>query len=114
MKLGFAIRIARTRAGLAQADLAAMCGHTPSMLSMVESGQRQPRASTIEAIAKALGVSPLVLYLLAAEPSNLPNGRAGLEVLGRIATVVDDLWRARAAVAQAVRPTNGRKEEHGS
>lgn len=47
----------RKRRGLSQTQLAEMIGTTPQNLSRYENGIREPKATTLAAIAKALDVS---------------------------------------------------------
>jgi transcriptional regulator with XRE-family HTH domain len=58
---------ARTSRKLSQAALAKAAGVSVSYISMLERGQRSPPLETLEAVAKALRVSPLSLM---AEPSS--------------------------------------------
>jgi DNA-binding XRE family transcriptional regulator len=51
-----AVSASREAAGLSQAHLAAEVGITPSAMSQLESGAKQPSAETAHKIAKALGV----------------------------------------------------------
>lgn len=90
-----AILAARRRASLSQATLARRSGRTQSALSMMESGRRRPSLDAIEAIARGLGVSPLVLHLLAANGRDVPKGTDGVRMIGAITRLVDDLWRWR-------------------
>jgi transcriptional regulator with XRE-family HTH domain len=52
---------ARTTRKLSQATLAKAAGVSISYISMLERGQRSPPLETLEAVAKALRVSPLSL-----------------------------------------------------
>src|SRR5262249_48833977 len=61
--------------GLTLADLGARVGRAPSALSLLENGRREPKLSLIEALAKALSVSPD--ELLRPQP---PSRRAQLEI----------------------------------
>lgn len=95
MRYSAGIRSARQRAGLSQGDLARKAGRTQSTLSMIEARRRGPSIESIEAFARGLGVSPLVLYLLSANGHDVPRGASGILLVGRIARLVDDLWRCR-------------------
>jgi transcriptional regulator with XRE-family HTH domain len=57
----------RTQRKLSQADIAKATGVSVSYISMLERSQRSPPLETLEAVAKALRVSPLSLV---AEPSS--------------------------------------------
>src|ERR1019366_2403710 len=52
---GTLLRTARARAGLSQAELAARAGVTQSVISVYESGRRQPALSTPAALVEAAG-----------------------------------------------------------
>ena len=75
LTLGLRIRHERTASGRTLDELAAEVGCSPSQLSLVENGKREPRLSLVQAIAKALGVE--VSTLLSPEP---PHRRAALEI----------------------------------
>jgi transcriptional regulator with XRE-family HTH domain len=72
---GQQLRHARRARGLTLADLGARVGRTPSVLSLIENGRREPRLSLVEQIATALDVP--VTELLKKQP---PSRRAHLEV----------------------------------
>lgn len=55
------LRSERLRRKLSQESLAAKAGLSVSYISMLERGMRVPPLDTLEALAKALGVSPLYL-----------------------------------------------------
>src|SRR5690606_22712549 len=73
--LGRRVRHHRRAAGLTLAQLAERVGLSTSALSLLENGRREPRISTLSALAAALGVD--VQQLLDAGP---PSRRAALEV----------------------------------
>lgn len=52
----------RRRRGLSQIDLARRLDLSPSYVCMLERGQRSATLETVEALAKALRVSPLALF----------------------------------------------------
>lgn len=56
MGLGERITVLRRHKNLSQADLALMSGIAPAHISIIESGQREPRLSTLQKISQALGV----------------------------------------------------------
>jgi predicted transcriptional regulator/transcriptional regulator with XRE-family HTH domain len=72
---GQRLRHARRARGLTLADLGAKVGRTPSVLSLIENGKREPRLSLVELLASALGVP--VSELLKKQP---PSRRAQLEI----------------------------------
>ncbi len=72
---GQRLKHARRAKGLTLADLGAKVGRTPSVLSLIENGKREPRLSLVEQLAAALGVP--VTELLKKQP---PSRRAQLEI----------------------------------
>ena len=56
--IGTRIKTIRTASGLRQIDLAERASLSTVALSHIERGISQPRASTIKALADALGCSP--------------------------------------------------------
>ena len=54
-----AVREIRNLLGVEQADLAGRCGITQSMLSRIESGERDPSPKVLRALADQLGVATL-------------------------------------------------------
>lgn len=74
--LGRRIRHARRAAGLTLKELAGQIGSTTSQLSLIENGRREPRLSTLTALAERLG-TPLA-DLLSPEPP--PDRRSRLEI----------------------------------
>ncbi|WP_131105198.1 XRE family transcriptional regulator [Ornithinimicrobium sufpigmenti] len=73
--VGRRIRHHRRRRGLTLADVATEVGLSPSALSLIENGRREPRVSTLGALAAALGVDTAAL--LSGGP---PTRRDALEV----------------------------------
>lgn len=71
----------RSKAGLAQYELAELAGVTAGGLSYIEAGQSTSRISTVEMLATALGVSPA--YLAFGADGHLPwrerHPRFGIE-----------------------------------
>jgi DNA-binding XRE family transcriptional regulator len=51
---------ARGRAGLTQADVAALMGTTQSTVARIESGKRQPSLNTVQRYAHAVGCKAVV------------------------------------------------------
>ena len=74
--LGRRIRHFRSRRGLTLSQLGDVVGVTPSSLSLVENGRREPRLSLLAAIARALSV-PMTDLTESAPP---PDRRAALEI----------------------------------
>src|SRR6201986_4200657 len=72
---GQRLKHARRAKGLTLADLGAKVGRTPSVLSLIENGKREPRLILVEQLAAALSVP--VSELLKKQP---PSRRAQLEI----------------------------------
>lgn len=73
--LGHRLRHFRTAAGLTLDALGERAGVAPSQLSLVENGKREPKLSTLQSIARELGVD--LAELLSGEA---PSRRASLEI----------------------------------
>jgi transcriptional regulator with XRE-family HTH domain len=56
--LGKNLRRARDRLGLTQEEVAGRSGVHATEVSRIEAGKRDPRVTTVERLAKAVGVSP--------------------------------------------------------
>jgi transcriptional regulator with XRE-family HTH domain len=67
---GKALRIARAASGIQQQELAQRAGLTPSYVSLVEMGKRNPSIGAINKLSRALEVPPHLLTLLATEPED--------------------------------------------
>ncbi len=63
--VGEYIRSLRAAAGLTQRQLAAAVGISPSLLSHVESGRREPTIRSLRAISRALGIPSAALFAVA-------------------------------------------------
>jgi transcriptional regulator with XRE-family HTH domain/predicted transcriptional regulator len=72
---GQRLRHLRRQAGLTLDALGQAVGRPASYLSQLENGHREPRLSTVNALAEALGCAPVELL-----SSDAPNRRAELEV----------------------------------
>ena len=67
MNLGNAIKICRVHRGLTQAQLAKAAGISLSYLSLLEHDKRDANVSTLEAIARGLGIPLSLLFFLASD-----------------------------------------------
>jgi transcriptional regulator with XRE-family HTH domain len=67
MDYGKALRIARAASGLQQQELAKRAGLTPSYVSLVEMGKRNPSVGAIKKLSQALQIPPHLFTLLATE-----------------------------------------------
>ncbi len=65
MNFAKALRISRAARGISQQDLAKAAGLSPSYVSLIESGKREPTIATMREIADALEI-PLDLIMLLA------------------------------------------------
>lgn len=92
MNYARAIRIARAAHGLSQKDLATRAAMDPSYVSLLEAGERQPSARTLQRIARALKIPVPLLMLLGSEKKELRGikedqaaviGRYLLDILAR-------------------------------
>ena len=72
-------RIIRAAFGLQQAELAARMSISPSQLSLIESGRRQPSLRVVNALASAVDV-PAAIVTLLASPANEVNSKADSEI----------------------------------
>jgi transcriptional regulator with XRE-family HTH domain len=70
LNYGKALRIARAASGLQQQELAQRAGLTPSYVSLVEMGKRNPSSATLRKLSRALQIPPHLLTLLAIEPQD--------------------------------------------
>lgn len=75
LTLGRRLRHVRQQSGRTLSDVADAVGMSPSALSLIETGKREPRLSVLTALAHALGTT--VPDLLATAP---PTRRAALEI----------------------------------
>lgn len=57
IRFGARVRAARSARGFSQADLATRVGLSPNHLGVLERGEKVPTLETVEAVAKALGVT---------------------------------------------------------
>lgn len=62
---GFAFRVFRAARDWSQGDVAKRLKVGRSMLSLIESGKRQPSAATIDGAARSFGVPPSLFVALA-------------------------------------------------
>lgn len=85
MKIGHAIRVVRSARGWSQCQLARNAELSPSTVSLIESGRRQPGTGAIERVSRSLGVPVHLLHLLAAEEGELRGiSPAQAEEIGRV------------------------------
>lgn len=74
--MGDQVRILRTEAGLSLRDLASQTGLSPTLLSQVERGVREPSLKTIRALSAVFGASTASLFAESA-PLTAHHSRPG-------------------------------------
>lgn len=89
MNIGQAIKLARSKRRLSQADLAKRAGLSVSYLSLLERERRDPPISTIKAIASALAMPVEILFFLGAEEGEL--GSLNRDLAGQLAITALEL-----------------------
>ena len=99
-----ALRQARLKAGLSQAELGARVGLTGSYISQLEAGHRRPLIGRrIDALCKALGIACAPLQEAAELERSSPNVRKKIEAVhrdrGRLQRVRDRLLLSSAWIA---------------
>lgn len=92
MNIGYALKVCRSAKKLSLGDLAALTELSPSYLSMIESGKREPTLSSIEKIAGAMGVPTPILLFLASDSSELEG--IDPETSRHLSAAVLDVMRA--------------------
>jgi transcriptional regulator with XRE-family HTH domain len=83
MKVGEAIRLLRTSAGLRQAELADRIGVSANYISLVENGKRDPSMSFLRSVTQEFGM-PLGLLFLDMGESKKPRSPEEQALLLRI------------------------------
>jgi len=68
-----AFRIIRAAFGLRQSELAERIPITPSQLSLIEAGKRQPSLRVLTGLANAVGVPAALVSLLASAPGEVES-----------------------------------------
>lgn len=68
-----AFRIVRAAYGLRQSDLAERMPITPSQLSLIEAGKRQPSLRVINGLASAVGIPTALISLLASTSEDMES-----------------------------------------
>lgn len=92
-----AFRVIRAAFGLRQSELAVRLGITPSQLSLIEAGKRQPSLRVVNALASAVGIPSALISLLAS---------AEKDVESKENEDVSDLARALLRVLVGAKPEN--------
>ncbi len=73
MNIGKAIKLCRTQRSLNQNELSSLAGISPSYLSMLERGKRDPNLSTVQQIADGLNIPVSILVFLAADEEEISS-----------------------------------------
>lgn len=92
MNIGHALKVCRSAKKLSLGELAGLTDLSPSYLSMIESGKREPTLSSIDKIAGAMGVPTPILLFLAADTSEI--GGIDPETSRRLSAAVLAVMRA--------------------
>ena len=91
MNAGAALRAARTRAGLSQAQLAAQTGTSQATISVYENGSKQPSVATFSRLLAAAGARLIVEPAApVVEPSPAELRKAG-ETLAEVIALAEAL-----------------------
>ena len=106
MEYGRAIRVVRSAHDLSQRQLAERIGISPSHLSLVESGKRDPSLKLLEEIAGSLTVPMHLLTLLASDVGDVDDPKHAEQ----IADVAKALLRILVAKGQPTLPMGNRHE----
>lgn len=75
MDIGRAVKVCRAAKRWQQRDLAEKVGLSPSYVSLIESGRREPPLSVLREIASALGIPIDLLLLLSLEEGDTSKAR---------------------------------------
>lgn len=89
MNIGQAIKLARSKRQLSQADLAKRAGLSVSYLSLLERNRRDPPLSTINSIASALVMPVEILFFLGSEDRDL--GKLNRDLAAQLAITALEL-----------------------
>ena len=110
MKFSQSLKTLREAADLMQRDLAQRMGVSPSLLSLVEAGRREPTMSFIRRAGRALGIPPSVLFAVALSddaaafsPANRRQADRLTRQLFRVAVQSLRVSRARSTLRAAKR-----------
>jgi len=80
MNYGKAIRICRGAYGITQVKLAKDLKISPSQLSLVEAGERQPSVGLLTRVSRVLKIPMPLIMLLASAPSDLTDPNRATEI----------------------------------
>jgi transcriptional regulator with XRE-family HTH domain len=106
MTIGESIKSLRRSAGLLQRELADDVGISAAMLSLVESGKREPTITLLRNISTALDIPAGVLFAIALEDKSVrPND----PIMRKLHDLTDHLLRAAAHSIKASRARRDRE-----
>ena len=103
MNIGYAIRFCRQQRRLSIPALAKAAGVSPSYLSLVERGKRQPSLEKLQSLSAVFGVPVSLLIFLASNPDELAE--VAPEVHEKVSAAMFKLLQA------AAQPTNDREQQ---
>lgn len=78
MNIGAAIKELRKEKDISQKELSSLTKISPTSLSLIETGAKQPSNRNLAKIAKALNTSISSIYLLAIEETDIPRSKQEL------------------------------------
>jgi transcriptional regulator with XRE-family HTH domain len=93
MDFAKAIRICRSAHGLTQGQLAKRLKISPSQVSLIESGDRQPSMEVLKNVSRVLNVPLPLLTLLGSEPEDLKDVDTDEEIAALAKTLLRLLVR---------------------
>lgn len=73
MNIGSTIKEIRLEKKIKQGEFAEKCGLSQTYLSLIESNQKEPNISTLQAIANNLGIPIPILFFLSMDISDVPE-----------------------------------------
>jgi transcriptional regulator with XRE-family HTH domain len=95
MNIGRAIKFSRQQKCLSIPTLSKMAGISPSHLSLIERGKREPSLDIVERLCKELGIPMTLLVFLGAEPAD--NVGLSEEVCEKLSSAVIKLLQGRGS-----------------
>jgi transcriptional regulator with XRE-family HTH domain len=93
MRLGSAIKLIRTAAGMKQRDVARKLSVTPNHISLVEGGKREPSVALLRGLSKIQGV-PVGLFFLW-EDTDTGDSKRNLDQLRSILSRLEAMYVLR-------------------
>ncbi len=106
--IGHNIRRLRDEKGWNQTELGFHADTSPSIISLIENGKRNPSTATLVKIAEALGVEVVDLFPKAQSPLPLEEIAAGPALLGRVLDAARQDAKKRAQAINREKASEGR------